>query len=575
LVRLRSNSKIWAIAVVCLVIAQMVASMLLPKGYRLTAITDWISLALMLSAALAFARNAFGSNHRQRLVWILLGAGYAVEAGGQILWMHWDLVVKKTPAMSLGDACIFLAWTAVIMGFALRPHVDPTPQHQRLGTFDLLLLLLAGLYLYLFLVIPWQYLAPEPQSYSPAYMFLALAEDVILLSIVALGWRHSSGRWRHFYALLTGIVAFDTIMEYVVDTIPDAVAFNGGWYDVATAAGIAGMTLAALMVYRLEPVSEREDPDSERYWRLASRLAAPFTLILPLLAAWSFHDRSVPVPVWQFRVFLSLAAVVVFAAVGIVKQARLEAELANANRELLDASLTDLLTGVRNRRFFTSSIETDVQQVLRSFGGYSSADVRNRDLVFYLIDIDHFKKVNDQFGHKIGDQVLAEVARRINSAARLSDAVIRWGGEEFLLLSRYTDRREAHILANRILDSVGSKPYHVEASKADLRVTCSLGWAVFPWTESDPKLVSHDQILVLADFALYQAKGSGRNRAVGLLPAGETVRAGTVAPTIYINGIPASPVTTPGPALEPISAPGPTTLGPTTPSANTATASAT
>src|ERR1035437_1236739 len=187
-----------------------------------------------------------------------------------------------------------------------------------------------------------------------------------------------------------------------------------------------------------------------------------------------------------------------------------------------------------------------------------------------LIDIDHFKKVNDQFGHKIGDQVLAEVARRINSAALLSDAVIRWGGEEFLLLSRYTDRKEAHILANRILDSVGSKPYRVEASKLDLRVTCSLGWAVFPWTESDPKLVSHDQVLVLADFALYQAKGSGRNRAVGLLPAGQTVRAGTVAPTIYMNGIPASPVTTPGPSLDSISTP-----GSTTPSANTAAASAT
>jgi diguanylate cyclase (GGDEF)-like protein len=570
-VRLRSNSKIWVIAVVCLVIAQAVASMLLPKCYRLTAITDWITLALMLSAALAFARNAFGSdNRRQRLVWILLGAGYAVEVCGQILWMHWELVVKKTPVMSLGDACIFLAWTAVIMGFALRPHVEPTPQHQRLGTFDLLLLLLAGLYLYLFLVIPWQYLAPEPQSYTPAYTFLALAQDVILLSIVVLGWRHSSGRWRHFYALLSAIVAFDTVMEYVVDTLPAAVFFSGGWYDTTTAAGIAGMTLAALMVYRLEPVSEREDPDSERYWWWASRLAAPFTLVLPLLAAWSFLDRSLPVPVWQFRVFLSLAAVVVFASVGIVKQARLEKELANANRELLDASLTDLLTGVRNRRFFTSSIEADVQHVLRSFADYSSADVRNRDLVFYLIDIDHFKKVNDQFGHKIGDQVLAEVARRINSAARLSDAVIRWGGEEFLLLSRYTDRKEAHILANRILDSVGSKPYRVEASKLDLRVTCSLGWAVFPWTESDPKLVSHDQVLVLADFALYQAKGSGRNRAVGLLPAGQTVRAGIVAPTIYINGIPASPVTTPGPSLDSISTP-----GPTTPSANTAAASAT
>ena len=553
--RLRSNSKIWGAAVVCLVITQAIASLLLPKSFLLTAITDWIFLALMASAAAAFARNAFGSHHQQRLVWIFLGSGYAIEACSQILWMHWELVRKQTPAMSLGDAGIFLAWTALILGFALRPHVVQSPQQQRLRTLDLFLLLLAGLYLYLFLVIPWQYLAPEAQSYGPAYKYLAMAQDVILLSIVVLGWRYCSGRWRHFYALLTAIIATDVIMEYVVDTLSNSGAsFSGAWYDCVSASGLAGMTLAALMAYRLEPASEGGDPDSERYWLWASRLAAPLTLFLPGLAAWSFMDRSLPAAVWQFRVFLSLAAVVVFAFVGIVKQARLERELANANLELLDASLTDMLTGVRNRRYFTNSIEADARQALRSFDN-PSTDLRNRDLVFYLIDIDHFKRVNDQFGHKIGDQVLAEVARRINSAARLSDAVIRWGGEEFLLLSRYTDRTEAHVLANRILDSVGSKPYHVEVCSADLRITCSVGWAVFPWTEIETNLVSHDQVLVLADFALYQAKGSGRNRAVGLLPAGQTVRAGTVAPTIYINGIPASPVTTPGPLLDDSSAP--------------------
>ena len=70
----------------------------------------------------------------------------------------------------------------------------------------------------------------------------------------------------------------------------------------------------------------------------------------------------------------------------------------------------------------------------------------------------------------------------------------------------------------------------------------------------EPKLVAHEQVLVLADYALYQAKGLGRNLAVGLLPEGETVRGGTVAPAIYVNGIPASPVATPGPQIEEISA---------------------
>ncbi len=544
--------------------------MCLPKSYLLTAISDWIGFILMVSASLAFARNSFSTSRQQRLVWILLGGGYAIEAGSQLLWMHWELVVKQTPAMSLGDAGIYLAWTALILAFALRPHVELTPQHQRLGTLDLFLLLLWGLYLYLFLVIPWQYLAPEPQSYGPAYKFLALAQDLILLAIVLHGWLRSSGRWRYFYALLTAIVAVDTVMEYFVDTLSEnGLYVTGSWYDVATAACLGGMTFAALLAHRLDPVSEHGDPDSERYWRWASRLAAPITLILPLLAAWSFLDHNLPTPVWKFRVVLSMVAVVVFAFVGIVKQARLEKELAKANHELLDASLTDLLTGVRNRRFFANTIEADAQQALRSFMSHPSPGLRNRDLVFHLIDVDHFKKVNDQFGHKIGDQVLVEVVRRINSAARLTDVLIRWGGEEFLLLSRYTDRRDAHTLAKRVLGAVGSAPYRVEASKADLRITCSIGWAAFPWSELDPKLVAHDQILVLADYALYQAKGEGRNRAVGLLPEGETVRDGTLAPTIYINGIAASPVTTPGPCLEEISA-----INPSPTAHKTATASA-
>ena len=523
--RLRSISKIWGYAVVCLVMAQALASILLPKSYALHAITDSISFLLMISAAVAFWRNALNSAGSQRLVWILLGAGYAIESGGRILWMYWELFVKNVPAMSLGDASIFLAWAALILGLALRPHVAPSPQHQRLGTLDLLLLLMAGIYLYLFLVIPWQYMAPEPQSYGPAYKFLALSQDVILLTIVVLGWRHSSGRWRKFFGLFTAIVAIDTVFEYLVDTLSDSgVYFSGSWYDSTTAACLAGMTLAALIGYRLEPCSEGSDPESERYWRWASRFAAPVTLVLPLLAAWSFLDRSLPTSVWTFRVLLSLAAIVVFAFVGIVKQARLEKELANANHDLLDASLTDLLTGVRNRRFFSNSIDTDVQQVLRSFISNPSIDPRNRDLVFYLIDIDHFKKVNDQFGHKVGDQVLVEVARRINSAARLSDAVIRWGGEEFLLLSRYTDRKEAHILASRVLEAVGSRPYQVENVSVDLSIFCSIGSAAFPSIESEPKTVSHDQVLVLADLALYRAKGLKKKSHIGLLPAGETVR---------------------------------------------------
>ena len=525
----------------CLVLLQAVASLLLPKSYLLTSISDGVSLALMISASVAFGRNASTRHRRQRTVWILLSVGYAIESVSQMLWMYWELVRKTMPAISAGDSFVFLAWTALILGFALRPHVELSAQQRHMGTLDLLILLLTGVYLYLFLVFPWGYLAVDAPSYGLSYKFLALAQDSILLSIVVLGWKHSSGSWKKFYLLLTIIIAIDTVMEYIVDTLAGAGAyFSGGWYDTTTACCLAGMTVAAVLANKLEPLAAAENSETERYVSFASRLAAPVILVLPALAAWSFLDSNLPIAVSRFRVLLSLGSIVVFGCVGIKKQGRLEKELANTNRELLDASLTDMLTGVRNRRFFINSIEFDVRQVLDSFARPGNERVRNRDLIFYLIDIDHFKQVNDRFGHHVGDKVLVEVARRINSAARLSDAVIRWGGEEFLLVSRRTDRVDAHILAKRILDSVGLRPYIFDGIENNIQVTCSLGWAAFPWFEAEPTLKSHSQVLTVADYALYHAKGLGRNRAVGLVPdGGESL--------LYVDGIPASTITVVGP----------------------------
>jgi diguanylate cyclase (GGDEF)-like protein len=546
-----TNTKLWASIVACLLIAQIAAAMVLPKSYRLTAITASIDFLLMISAALAFARNAFSNGRRQLPVWVLLASGYTIQAASHLLWMHWQFIVRQIPVMSLGDAGVYLAWTSLILAFALRPHVELTTLHKRLGTLDLLLLLSWGLYLYLFLVIPWQYFAADPQSYGMAYKYLALAQDAILLSIVLHGWLRSRGRWRYFYSLLTTVVALDTVMEYFFDTFtPLQLYLSGNWYNSTITGCLAGMTFAALIAYRLEPVTEYGDPASERYWRWTARLASPVTLVLPLLAAWTFFDHNLPVSVWKFRIVLSLAGIVLLGLIGFVKQFRLQNDLAKANQELLEASLTDLLTGVRNRRFFAHSIHVDVQNVLRSFSRDASAELRNRDLVFYLIDVDNFKPVNDRFGHKIGDQILVEVARRISSASRLSDAVIRWGGEEFLLLSRYTDRQEAHVLANRVLTAVGAKHYRVDETEIDLRITCSMGWAPFPWNRDDPRQVPHDEVIAMADQALYQAKKAGKNRAVGLLPISETSSAANVREITSIDRASAATVITVGPQIE-------------------------
>ncbi|HVN21954.1 MAG TPA: GGDEF domain-containing protein, partial [Dongiaceae bacterium] len=173
--------------------------------------------------------------------------------------------------------------------------------------------------------------------------------------------------------------------------------------------------------------------------------------------------------------------------------------------------------GLRNRRYFSATIDADVGQALRSY--VDNRDPHTRDLVFYLIDIDNFKEVNDEYGHDVGDTVLMEMARRLSSSIRHSDVLVRWGGEEFLIVSRYTDRREAELLAQRVLSAVADTPFSVGTAGDTMRRTCSMGWAAFPWFMNDPHAVSYEECLTIADRGLNRAKQAGKNCAVGMTPA--------------------------------------------------------
>ncbi len=191
-------------------------------------------------------------------------------------------------------------------------------------------------------------------------------------------------------------------------------------------------------------------------------------------------------------------------------------QLAKANEELKEASLTDALTQTRNRRFFSTIIDNDISSTIRRHDRRTKRDsVHNRDLLFFIIDLDHFKRVNDIHGHAAGDAVLVETARRLTESLRDSDLLIRWGGEEFLILCREADRVQGQIVAERILKAVGSQPFQC-ANDQELYRTCSLGWAAMPAYLEDPEALSHEAILELADKALYMAKQSGRNQAVGV-----------------------------------------------------------
>lgn len=193
-------------------------------------------------------------------------------------------------------------------------------------------------------------------------------------------------------------------------------------------------------------------------------------------------------------------------------------ELMDLNEKLKEAGLTDPLTGLRNRRYLHDYLDRHAASVARVFE--SGKEVENRDLLFVILDIDHFKSINDRFGHGAGDQVLKKLAGLVKDICRKGDVSVRWGGEEFLLVFHDVGRDSAHAVGERIRKDVEGMPVQVEGGRT-LQCTCSVGYACYPFYLDQPDLLSWQKVIQLADAALYAAKRGGRNAWVGLVPGEE------------------------------------------------------
>lgn len=159
-------------------------------------------------------------------------------------------------------------------------------------------------------------------------------------------------------------------------------------------------------------------------------------------------------------------------------------------------AIYDTLTGLYNRRYFDEKFGTEAQQ----------AFVNKTSLSLVLIDIDHFKKVNDTFGHPEGDKILRGVASLLKNSVRKKDTVARYGGEEFILILPEANLEAASMIAERIRKLVENTSFDI--GNAHLNATISLGISSFP----SHRARSKEELLKMADLALYRAKGEGRNR---------------------------------------------------------------
>jgi diguanylate cyclase (GGDEF)-like protein len=197
--------------------------------------------------------------------------------------------------------------------------------------------------------------------------------------------------------------------------------------------------------------------------------------------------------------------------------------LKRAYSSVQEMSLSDPLTGLRNRRYLASRIDEDLAQASRHRIAHERehgpANPHNTDIVFIMIDMDHFKAVNDVHGHAAGDAVLKQFSAILMEEVRDSDTVVRWGGEEFLIVAKQASGSAIHLLAERVRARVAAHDFDL-GNGTVLRKTCSIGFASYPFPASDVPRPKWEDVVALADQCLYAAKASGRDIWVGVARSG-------------------------------------------------------
>ena len=207
-------------------------------------------------------------------------------------------------------------------------------------------------------------------------------------------------------------------------------------------------------------------------------------------------------------------------------------ELQLINKELQEAVVKDPLTGLKNRRFMYEFEENKILAFIDS-KERSTHLLENRQesyrkesvYAILMLDIDYFKRVNDLYGHTTGDMVLVDFSKILKGAVRTDDIVIRWGGEEFLVLLKNIKRDKAMEIAEKIRKSIEKFPFRTENGRT-IWITSSVGLTFVPFFDHAPNLVNLDNIISITDLALYNSKNKGRDRCT-VVNAGKNIPSST------------------------------------------------
>jgi signal transduction histidine kinase len=347
----RWTSKVWTAAVAACLATLVLAALILPESFRLTALSDMVQCLLLFSGTVSLFPHAVRSRGRLRLFWMLIATGMGFWFAYQFVWIYFEIWLRTdVPDLCAGDMILFLHIVPLMAALALRPHAPEDEYAARLRRLDFALMTVWWIYLYVLIVIPWQYVVPDVPAYNYNLNSLYLIEKLAFLSALVIAWIGSKGGWKTFYANLFGSSFTYAASSHIANwAIGRHTYYSGSLYDIPLAVSMAWITMIGLWCRQHEPqTGVRSTSTSHGVWLARLGMIAAFSL--PLFAAWALLDDAVPPRIRSFRVVLTLAAAILMGAMVFVRQRLLDWELLRllthsresfANLKRLQAQITE------------------------------------------------------------------------------------------------------------------------------------------------------------------------------------------------------------------------------------------
>lgn len=348
---MRKYYQLWTAAVAACLATLVLASVFVPHSFRLTALSDVIQCLLLFSGTVSLIPQAVRSRGRLRLFWILMATGIGFWFSYQVLWVYYEVWLRsEVPDLCAGDMILFLHIVPLMAAVALRPHAPQDEYAARLRHLDFALLMIWWGYLYILIVIPWQYVVPDAVPYNHNLNSLYLVEKLAFLSAVFAAWLGSKGGWKTFYASLFGACFTYAAGSYVANwALGRNTYYTGSLYDIPLTVAMAWITVIGLWTREREPqTGVRSTSTSHGVWLARLGMIAAFSL--PLFAAWALLDGAVPPRIRWFRLVLTLGAALLMGIMVFVRQRLLDRELLRlltysqesfANLKRLQAQITE------------------------------------------------------------------------------------------------------------------------------------------------------------------------------------------------------------------------------------------